>query len=191
MPGAPALLDLAETVFVSIDIQPRAHRVWTAENRHPDFVRDGFDADDLNAAERHFQATALPNALRLAAWARRNGLPRVFVHWAGDGPDNRPHDRFELFPEDHVVPKTMRDAFPSSDFGRILERLGRKTLLLVGGHTQGCLGQTARSALERGYRCVLARDASFDCSLLRWPKGIAAVDYDLILETEEVLRLGR
>lgn len=185
----PGLPDLADVVFVSIDIQPRPPRVWTADNLHPDYVRDGFSPEDLNAGEQHFQETVVPNAVRLAAWARRRGLPRVFVHWAGSGPDNRPHDRYELFPEDHVVPKTMRDAFPSSDFAAVLERLGRRTLLLIGGHTQGCLGQTARSALARGYRCVLVRDASYDCSILRWPKGIAAVDYDAILETGQVLAL--
>lgn len=179
-------LDLADCVFVSIDIQPRPPRVWTKDNLDPDYIRDGFGPDELNAGEKHFQETVVPNALALARWARANRLPRVLVHWAASAP----HDRFEIFPEDHVVPKTERDAFPSSNFGEILRGIGRKTLILIGGHTQGCLGQTAKSALKAGYRCVLVRDASFDCSIKRWPKGIAAVAYDGIVETRDVLAVG-
>ncbi len=57
----------------------------------------------------------------------------------------------------------------------------------LGGNTQGFLGRTASNALELGYRCVLVRDASFDCSIIRWPKGIANVSYDLILDVEDLL----
>jgi nicotinamidase-related amidase len=180
-------LDLADLVFVSVDIQPRPPRVWTKDNLHPDYVRDGFGPEELNAGEKHFQETVVPNALKLARWAREAGLPRIFVHWA----DGRPHDRFELFPGDRVVPKTEMDAFPSSDFGEVLKSTGRRTLLLIGGHTQGCLGRTAGSALAAGYRCVLVRDASYDCSIIRWPKGIAAVPYHAIMETEQVLSIGK
>jgi nicotinamidase-related amidase len=178
--NAPVLDDL---VFVSIDIQPREPRVWTRGNLHPDYVRDGFSPEELNASEKHFQETVVPNALKLARWARERKLPRIFVHWA----DGAPHDRFEIFPEDFVVPKTERDAFPSSNFGEVLAATGRRTLLMIGGHTQGCLGRTATTAIKNGYRCLLVRDASFDCSIKRWPKGIAAVAYDGIFETEQVL----
>jgi nicotinamidase-related amidase len=175
--------DLAEAVFVCIDIQPREPRSWNAENILPEWKEEGFTLEELNAAERHFQEVLVPNALELARWARERGLPRIFVHWA----NGRPHGDFEIFPEDDVVPKTEMNAFPSSDFGERLERIGRKTLLMIGGHTQGCLGRTAKNALELGYRCILVRDASYDCSILRWPKGIAAVAYDRIVETAEVL----
>jgi nicotinamidase-related amidase len=181
--------DLADTVFTCIDIQPREPRSWNAESILPEWKEEGFTLEELNAAERHFQEVVVPNAVKVADWARARGLPRIFVHWAGEGAGHRPHGKFELTPEDHVVPKTEMNAFPSSNFGEILEKLGRRTLLMIGGHTQGCLGRTARNALELGYRCVLVRDASYDCSILRWPKGIAAVAYDLILETEDTLKL--
>lgn len=179
-------LDLNDLVFVSVDIQPRGPRVWTRDNLHPDYIRDGFSPEELNAGEKHFQETVVPNALKLARWARANRVPRVFIHWAA----GQPHDRFELFPEDRVVPKTEMDAFPSSDFGEVLKSIGRGTLLMIGGHTQGCLGRTAKSALAAGYICVLVRDASYDCSIVRWPKGIAAVPYQSIMETEQILKLG-
>ena len=182
-------IDLSDAVFVSIDIQPREPRSWNEDNILPEWKEEGFSLDELNAAERHFQEVMLPNAVKVAAWAQERGLPRVFVHWAGDEDSHRPHGDFDLRPEDHVVPKTEMNAFPSSDFSGILEALGRKTLLMTGGNTQGCLGRTAKNALELGYRCVLVRDASFDCSILRWPKGISAVGYHLVLETEDVLEL--
>ncbi len=178
-------IDLADTVFLCIDIQPREPRSWTAENILPEYKEEGFSIGELNDAETHFQEVLVPNAVRLARWARAKGLPRVFVHWS----EGRPHDRFETFPEDRVVPKTEMDAFPSSDIAQALKQIGRRTLLMIGGHTQGCLGRTAVSALAAGYRCVLVRDASYDCSIKRWPKGIAAVDYNAILETENVLKL--
>jgi nicotinamidase-related amidase len=178
-------LDLADAVFTCIDIQPREPRNWTAGNILPEWKEEGFSLEELNAAERHFQEVLVPNALKLARWARERRLPRIFVHWA----EGRPHGGFEIFPEDHVVPKTEMNAFPSSNFGEILEEIGRRMLLMIGGHTQGCLGRTAANALELGYRCVLVRDASYDCSILRWPRGIAAVAYDAILETNDLLEL--
>ena len=80
-----------------------------------------------------------------------------------------------LQPEDFVVPKTERDGFGSSDLADVLKSLGRNVLLMVGGHTKGCLGDTARSAIEAGYTCVCVRDATFDCSYERWPKGIQEI----------------
>ena len=176
--------DLSYTTFICIDIQPRTRgeRVWTWENRHPEWVESGFTPDELNAAEEHFHAVMLPNALAAAAFASERGLPRVFVHWADGGV----HEAFQLGPDDHVIPKTEMDAFISSDIGEVLEGIGRRTLLLIGGHTQGCLGRTATSALERGYTCVCVRDATFDCSIVRWPKGIAAVAYDAVIDTADL-----
>lgn len=182
-------IDLEDTVFVSIDIQPREPRTWTDENILDVYKEEGFSLKELNDAEAHFQNVMVPNAVEVAAWARRKELPRIFVHWAGNDPEHRPHERFDITEQDHVVPKTERNAFPSSNFGEVLEISDRQTLLLVGGHTKGCLGDTATEALERGYRCVLVKDASFDCSIIRWPRGIDMVRYDEIVTAADILSL--
>ena len=179
----PVKFDSDDTVFVSIDIQPRkTGNVYTWDNRHPEWVRDGFEPDDLNAAETHWHDVMLPNALKTAVFARENGMPRIFVHW-DTGIVNQD---FDLQQDDYIVPKTKRDTFISSDIGEILAKTARKTLLMVGGHTQGCLGQSAASALKAGYTCICVRDATYDCSQKRWPKGIANVAYHAVVDTVEL-----
>ena len=88
---------------------------------------------------------------------------------------------------DIVIPKTERDAFVSSSLPQVLNRLGRNTLLLVGGFARGCLGRTANSALQAGYRCVVVRDATFDKSTLVWPLGLAEVPYSARVDTWQLV----
>jgi nicotinamidase-related amidase len=92
-------------------------------------------------------------------------------------------------PGDIVVSKTEMDAFISSDIAGILKRMGRRTLLMIGGHTRGCLGETAKSAIAAGFRCIVVRDATYDVSILRWPIGLAEVPYHAVVDTKDVLRL--
>lgn len=189
-------LDIGDTVFVSVDIQPRARMPWTEQNLLDDYREEQFTLGELNQAVDHFFDVMLPAAEAVSKFARQRGIPRVFVHWSrkaiGDfsivGDEPRPHDGFDVQPDDCVIAKTEMDAFPSSNIADILSGLGRRTLLMVGGHTRGCLGQTAKSAITHGYRCVLVREASFDCSYLRWPKGIDEVAYDHVVSLAELLR---
>lgn len=176
-------LNLSDTVFVSVDIQPRERHVWTSENLDPEYVRLKFTPQELNDSVAHYFDVMLPNAVKLSDWARRLGLPRVFVHWAG----SRVRDELGAGPGDAIIPKTEMDAFISSNIAEVLAGIGRKTLLMIGGHTQGCLGRTATSAIAAGYRCVCVRDATWDCSYLRWPRGIAAVPYAAVINTADVL----
>ena len=81
------------------------------------------------------------------------------------------------------------DAFGSSRIEEVLDAIGPKVLWMCGGHTKGCLGETAGSALARGYTVICIRDATFDCSQRRWPRGIAAVAYSAICEAADVLAL--
>ena len=99
-------------------------------------------------------------------------------------------DELNAAVDDYVIAKTQRDAFASSNLAGVLAGLGRRTLLLMGGHTRGCLGDTARTALTAGYRCVLVRDATYDVSILRWPLGIAEAPYTAVIDTAELLAAG-
>jgi nicotinamidase-related amidase len=187
------MIDLADTVFVSVDIQERPKVYWTSERIAAEFddPRE-FGQDELNAAIDHFFDVLLPNALKVSDWAAQRKLPRIFVHWSTvQGNDEpRPNDAFTIRPEDFVVSKTEMDAFISSNIAEILERIGRRTLLMIGGHTRGCLGETAKSAMAAGFRCIAVRDATYDVSILRWPIGLAEVPYHAVIDTEDVLALA-
>jgi nicotinamidase-related amidase len=189
----PLKLDLADTTLVCIDIQQRPRTYWTPR-RVKETFREGeaFTLDELNAAVDHFFEVLLPHAAGVAEFALRHGLPRVFVHWSSvQGVDQpRPNEIFRLQVGDYVIAKTQRDAFASSNLAGVLAGLGRRTLLLMGGHTRGCLGDTARTALTAGYRCVLVRDATYDVSILRWPLGIAEAPYTAVIDTAELLAAG-
>lgn len=190
----PVKLDLADTVLVCIDIQHRPRTYWTPRRMRDTFPEgegETFTREELNAAVDHYFEVLLPHAAGVAEFALRHGLPRVFVHWSSvQGLDQpRPNEIFHLQVGDYVIAKTARDAFASSNLAGVLAGLGRRTLLLIGGHTRGCLGDTARSALAVGYRCVLVRDATYDVSILRWPLGIAEVPYTAVIDTVQLLNL--
>lgn len=95
-------VDLADAVFVCVDIQPRRRIVWTNGNILEVHRQEGFTLDQLNQAVAHFHDVALPNAVMVAQFARANNVPRVFAHWAkGSGgkatmleSQPRPHDRW-------------------------------------------------------------------------------------------------
>ena len=188
-------IDPSDTVFLSIDIQPRQRTPWTAEKRLEVFKREAFTLEELNQAVDHFFDVMLPNAVRVAEFARERKIPRFFVHWAAGtaglrDDEARPHDSFHVKPADRIIPKIEMDAFPSSTIGPELKKLGRKTLIMVGGHSRGCLGETAKSALKAGYRCIAIRDATFDCSYARWPLGLAEVPYHSVVDTEAFIRVN-
>ena len=190
-------ISLSDTVFICVDIQPRKRIIWTDENIIPEYIQEGFTLTELNQAITHYHEVMLPNAVKVAEFARVRKIPRIFVHWApGAGAieiledQPRPHDVLDIGRGDVVIPKTQMDAFPSSNIEQVLDKLARRTLLMIGGHTMGCLGQTAMSAIKEGYTCILVEDATFDCSQERWPKGIAEVPYHQIVTTEQLLKMN-
>ena len=190
-------ISFSDIVFICVDIQPRKRIVWTEKNIIPEYIQEGFTLDELNQAITHYHEVMLPNAVKVAEFALDRKIPRVFVHWGpGAGAieiledQPRPHDVFDIGRDDFVIPKTQMDAFGSSNIEQVLEKLARLTLLMIGGHTMGCLGQTAKSAINKGYACVLIEDATFDCSQERWPKGISEVPYHRIMTTEQLLKMN-
>jgi hypothetical protein len=191
--GLRTLIDLCDTVFVSVDIQQRPKVYWTPERVASEFEDSReFGVDELNAAVDHFFEVLLPNAVKVADWAAERNLPRIFVHWSTQQDKDEPRisDAFKTRPGDIIISKTEMDAFISSNIAEVLQGIGRRTLLMVGGHTRGCLGETAKSALAAGYCCIAVRDATYDVSILRWPIGLEEVPYHAIINTEDLSGLG-
>lgn len=138
-----------------------------------------------------------PDGMDLAPEVRAFALencgpdPRQWDSWI-EHPGSRPHAALHVQEGDYVIAKTHQDAFASSNLDYVLRNLGARTLFLIGGHTNpnGCLHQTSRSALDRGYRAICIHDVTFDSTESARLPGVRAVGYHEIVGTAEVLALG-
>jgi len=106
-------------------------------------------------------------------------------------PNSRPAPELGVRPGEYVLPKTAQDAFISSNLGFVLTNLHVKHIVFIGGHTEACLGKTARSARERGYRTLCVADATFNARGSTRRKGIDQAGYDHVVTTAEFLDLVR
>ncbi|MCJ1329598.1 hypothetical protein MMC10_006278 [Thelotrema lepadinum] len=70
----------------------------------------------------------------------------------------------ELSPEEGEVKvvKSVPGAFTGTELGEVLEKGGRKKVVLVGYMAHVCVSTTARQAAERGYEVVVVREAVGD-----------------------------
>ena len=68
----------------------------------------------------------------------------------------------ELYPiaGEVVIDKPGKGAFYGTDFGAILHAKGLRQLIFAGVTTEVCVQTTMREANDRGYDCLLARDAT-------------------------------
>jgi isochorismate hydrolase len=104
-------------------------------------------------------------------------------------PEARPAAFLGVREGEYVLAKTHHDAFASSSLGYVLENLGVKNIVFIGGHTDACLGKTSIAAKERGYRTLCVEDATFAGLMSLWRSGLLNSRYDYIVTTEEFLSL--
>ena len=90
---------------------------------------------------------------------------------------------------EYVLAKTAQDAFTSSNINHVLQNLGIKRIIFVGGHTGACLGKTAKSARRIGYTTLCVRDATNNARESSRLKEIAETGYDYVMTTNELLDL--
>jgi nicotinamidase-related amidase len=105
--------------------------------------------------------------------------------------NSRPADELGLRPGEYILPKTGQDAFNSSNIGFVLTNLNVRNLVFVGGHTEACLGKTARTAHQRGYRTLCVVDATFNARESTRRKGIERAEFDYVLTTAQFLKLAK
>ena len=103
----------------------------------------------------------------------------------------RPADVLRVRPGEYVLPKTGQDAFNSSNLGFVLTNLDVHNIVFVGGHTEACLGKTARAARQRGYRTLCVVDATFNARESSRRKGIEQAPFDYVLTTAQFLKLAK
>ncbi len=70
-----------------------------------------------------------------------------------------------LVPPGELCDKTTFSSFASGPLAASIERRGADTLILAGAETDQCVLATALSAVDRGYRVVIANDAVTSQSL--------------------------
>jgi nicotinamidase-related amidase len=111
--------------------------------------------------------------------------------WTPLASTTRPAALLGVRDDEYVLSKSGQDAFISSNIAFLLENLEIKNIVFVGGHTNpgGCLGQTARSARNRGYKILCVEDATFDAGESTRKKGIDSVPFDYVVTTEQFLQL--
>jgi nicotinamidase-related amidase len=103
----------------------------------------------------------------------------------------RPAEELGVRPGEYVLPKSGQDAFRSSNIGFLLTNLHVKNIVFIGGHTEACLGKTAQSARQRGFRMLCVEDATFNARESTRRKGIKQAQYDYVVTTAQFLKLAK
>jgi nicotinamidase-related amidase len=112
------------------------------------------------------------------------------TRWSGyiQHPESQPAIAFGIHASDYVLPKTAQDAFISSHLGFVLANLDVRNLILVGGHTEACLGKTAASARRIGFHTCCIHDATNNARESTRMKGIEESRFHHVIATQEFLR---
>ena len=103
----------------------------------------------------------------------------------------RPANELGVRPGEYVLPKTAQDAFTSSNLAFLLTNLNVRHIVFIEGHTEACLGRTASSARQRGFRTLCVEDATFNARESTRQKGIEQAQYDYVLTTAQFLNLAK
>jgi nicotinamidase-related amidase len=114
-----------------------------------------------------------------------------YAKWQGfiGQPGSRPPVCFAIQQDEYVLPKTAQDAFISSNLDFVLANLGVVHLILIGGHTEACLGKTATSAKRRGFRTLCASDATTNARESTRLRGIQEAQFDYTVTSVELIQL--
>ncbi|GAB7547279.1 cysteine hydrolase family protein [Cupriavidus sp. 8B] len=105
----------------------------------------------------------------LLALARRHGSPVVHVVHHGragsggafdpEGPYAAIIEGLEPLGGEHTVVKGLPNSFAGTTLAAMLDKLGRKELIVAGFQTHMCVSATVRSALDHGYRSTVVASA--------------------------------
>ena len=88
-------------------------------------------------------------------------------------------------PGEYVLAKADQDAFGSCNIHFVLKNLSARSIVFVGGHTQGCLHRTALSAHRLGYRTLCVADATFNARESTRVRGIEEGQFDYVMPTDQ------
>ncbi|HJV89682.1 MAG TPA: cysteine hydrolase family protein [Holophagaceae bacterium] len=89
-----------------------------------------------------------------------------------EGPFVKPPAGLEPAAGEAVVPKRFINSFHDTELAAVLERLGRKQVVIVGYGTHMCVSSAAREASERGFQVTVVAGATGSRDL---PDGLGGV----------------
>lgn len=143
----PAVTPLRDSVVLIIDAQR-------------EYVDGRLRLDGIDAALQQTQ--------RLLARARAAGVPVIHIQqisapgrgvFEAGGPFVQFAPEAAPQPGETVIQKSLPNAFAGTVLAEVLQRLGRKHVIISGYMTHLCVSATARSALDHGYRATVIADA--------------------------------
>jgi len=114
-------------------------------------------------------AAALKEAARVLDKARKAGAPIVHVVHHGrpgggvfdpDGPSSGIAPEVAAADGEATVPKALPNAFAGTDLAQVIEKTGKKELIIIGFMTHMCVSATARAATDLGYRTTIVANAT-------------------------------
>lgn len=88
---------------------------------------------------------------------------------------------------EYVLAKADQGAFGSCNIEFVLRNLGARSIVFVGGHTEGCLYRTALSAHRLGYKTLCIADATFNARESARMQGIEQSRFDYVMTTDEFI----
>ncbi len=98
-------------------------------------------------------------------FARDRGMPIIFSLHENNSflrpgtPGHRIRDGMTMQQEDIVIRKKQPDVFTNTNLEDILEQKHVDTVMIAGLISNGCVKQACLTALDKGYRVVLIKDA--------------------------------
>jgi len=166
----------SDTALLVIDVQNFIARSDTGQGqRLLDVGRADLNRDYFGRVQ-----AAIGNIATLLTAARRVGIEVIYIainahtkdardcsqvtralgiRLPKDAPGNQIVAELTPRPDEVVLFKITSSAFNSTPLHMILQNMGKRTLLLTGLITNGCVESTARDARDLGYRVVLVGDA--------------------------------
>jgi capsular exopolysaccharide synthesis family protein len=160
-------------------------------------MQEGFTGPGGRCAPPEAAASRLIDTINGAAQlAARAGMGVLYAYQKIDGSGTRPLSRLlprsggcdreaDARPDSRLKPvpgqtflKRGGNAFSSPEFEDFLHRNGVTHLFLVGVDGATSVSQTARSALDRGYRVTFVRDGIFTVCEEKWERLLEAFESD-------------
>lgn len=131
---------------------------------------------------------------KLLARARESGTPVIHVVHRGRGALFNPGSHgFEIvaalqpLPDETVVEKMRASAFAETNLEKVIQRSGRRSLIVAGFMTHNCVSSTARAARDLGYAPTVVAAATATRDLPDGQDGVIAAS---VLQTSSLAALA-
>jgi nicotinamidase-related amidase len=166
----PTLLDIAGARWPAAQL---ANSVLVIVDAQRDYTEGGLVLPDVQPA--------VVNIASLLARARAAGTPVIHVVqqnkagsplFAKDSPLAEIVPALTPQPGETIVVKHLPNSFASTSLETLLQKIGRKDIIVVGFMTHMCVSATVRSALDHDYRCTVVANC---CATRDLPDGSGGV----------------